>query len=150
MKPLIKWPGGKRWLAVQLESMLPPFYERVIEPFAGGAALFFHLEPERGILNDTNSDLIKSYSVVKDQLDRLLSVMAGMKNSAEDYLAIRSWTPDSDIDRAARFLYLTRLSFNGIYRENRRGHFNVPYGHKTHLEVIDGDLLTNASRVLQS
>lgn len=146
--PLFKWPGGKRWLAPRIAQLFDVSSSRIIEPFAGGAALFFHVEPYSGLLGDLNPQVINCYEQVRDNLDFLVSVLDNLVNSEEQYYKVRSWKPSNDVEDAARFLYLTRLSFNGIYRENLKGEFNVPYGHKLHLPVVDHRLLERSSSVL--
>src|SRR5438093_915951 len=134
-EPLLKWPGGKRALLPHLLPLIPSSFNRYIEPFFGGGALFFTIRPSSALLSDSNEDLINCYREIRDNPKELLSYLRRMKNSKEDYYRIRSISPRSETGKAARFLYLATLSFNGIYRVNRHGVFNVPYGHKTHLIV---------------
>lgn len=148
--PLIKWPGGKRTLVQELMKHIPKTYGTYYEPFFGGGALFFALQPRFAILSDLNSELIKCYQCVKDNPDDLIRILQGQQNSEENYYRIRSANPRTDLTRAARLLYLTRLSFNGIHRVNLRGEFNVPYGKKTHLNSVDEDLLLAASALLRN
>ncbi len=147
-EPLIKWPGGKRALLPQLLPLLPSSFNRYIEPFFGGGALFFSVQPHFALLSDSNEDLINCYREIRDNPDQLLSSLRRMKNSKEDYYRIRSMAPRTSSGRAARFLYLTTLAFNGIYRVNRHGEFNVPYGYKTHLCVYQPEKIMRISQVL--
>jgi DNA adenine methylase len=147
--PLFKWPGGKRWLAPLISNLYWHRERKLIEPFAGGAAVFFALEPSNAILGDMNPEVINCYRWVRDDVESLVRRLSEMKNSSDDYYRIRAWIPTSAFDRAVRFLYLTRLSFNGIYRENRQGVFNVPYGGKSHLDVVQRDALFRSSEILQ-
>jgi len=134
-KPILKWPGGKRSLLPYLLKLVPSSYERYIEPFLGGGALFFSLLPKRALLSDKNEDLIACYQVIRNRPKALLSLLAGMQNSEEDYYRIRAMIPRTKVEVAARMIYLTTLSFNGIYRVNHKGQFNVPYGRKRHLKL---------------
>lgn len=148
--PLLKWPGGKRFL---LEDLLPAFPSRRVdnyyEPFLGGAAVFLRLMPRQAVLSDTNAELINLYECVRDQPDALIRAMGAMMNSKKAYLTVRESRPRSALNRAARLLYLTRLSFNGIYRVNLDGTFNVPYGHKRHLTVCDTERIMAVHKALQ-
>ena len=135
--PLIKWPGGKRALLKDLLLLLPNSANKYFEPFLGGAALFFALQPRKSVLSDTNEELINLYVHVRDCPDALIHVIRSYKNTETAYYQIRDQTPRSPLRRAARLLYLTTLSFNGIHRVNLQGKFNVPYGHKTHLPTCD-------------
>jgi DNA adenine methylase len=147
--PLFKWPGGKRWLAPFIADQYWRPSMKLIEPFAGGAALFFELEPEQALLSDVNPQVINCYRWVRDDVWGMIDRLSTMKNSPEEYYRIRSWCPQSTIDQAVRFLYLTRLSFNGIYRENLKGQFNVPYGGKVHLDVVQREALVRSAQILQ-
>lgn len=150
MKPLLKWPGGKRFLADELaETLRHAPIHRYFEPFAGGAALFFALQPENATLADANPELINLYTVVRDNPDELIEVLDRYGNTRDEYYYIRETRPRTPATRAARLYYLMRLSFNGIYRENRSGDFNVPYGKKTYLDVFDEELIEDAHEALQ-
>lgn len=147
-EPLLKWPGGKREILKHILKHIPCNYRRYYEPFVGGGALFFRLAPERAMLGDKNRDLVNCYKVVRDQPKKLVETLRQMRNTEHDYYNIRSTEPTCPIERAARIVYLTTLSFNGIYRENSRGKFNVPYGHKLHLAPYDVDRIMMSSKVL--
>lgn len=147
--PLLKWAGGKRWLAPILTNLLSGVaYDRYFEPFCGGAALFFHLAPKRALLSDTNADLINCYTEVKERPDAVIAALRRLQNSERSYYAVRNMLPRSAAGAAARILYLTTLAFNGIYRVNLRGEFNVPYGYKTHISPCDSDRIHAASKLL--
>jgi len=143
--PLLKWPGGKRALLPQLRKVLPQSFRTYYEPFAGGAALFFDLKPESAVLSDTNSDLIECYRMVRDDPESVIAILGSLRNTREDYYAVRSWRPSDGAGGAARLIYLMTLAFNGIYRVNRRGEFNVPYGRKGHLVPGDPERIRAAS-----
>jgi DNA adenine methylase len=145
--PLLKWAGGKRWLAPHLAEMISrTTFGRYFEPFGGGAALFFQLAPTRAVLSDRNADLINCYKQIKTDPESVIATLRRFRNSESDYYAIRDMRPRLARTRAARVLYLTTLAFNGIYRVNLRGEFNVPYGYKTHLKPCDAERIRAASR----
>lgn len=148
--PLLKWPGGKRALAKDIVALMPKTFNNYYEPFLGGGALFFALRPERSVLADSNSELINCYTQVRDYPDAVIAFLSRLKNTEADYYAVRASRPTRRAARAARLIYLTTLSFNGIHRENLRGEFNVPYGHKTHLLACDPVKIYEASAVLAS
>lgn len=147
--PLLKWPGGKRALLRTLESVLPRSFNTYFEPFLGGGALFFHLQPASAVLSDLNKGLIECYQAVRDQPHLVLRYLRQWPNTEKQYYLLRDSTFDSQARRAARFIYLCTLAFNGIYRVNRKGSFNVPYGRKQHLLVAQADQLLAASNALR-
>jgi DNA adenine methylase len=149
MLPLIKWPGGKRKLIPHIRPLIPSRFNQYFEPFLGGAALFFFLRPLKAHLSDKNADLIQAYVQVRDRPEAVIRALSGFKNSERDYYRIRADKPRTTAARAARVLYLTTLSFNGIFRVNLEGRFNVPYGRKTHLQPWDPPRIRGASRVLK-
>jgi DNA adenine methylase len=146
--PLLKWAGGKRNLLNSILPLVPAKFGRYYEPFLGGGALFFALEPEEAFLSDKNADLTHAYLQVRDRPDLVIRALRRLKNSKGDYYNIRSSTPRSDATRAARFIYLVTLAFNGIYRVNLHGEFNVPYGYKKHLNPCDAKRIRRASDLL--
>jgi DNA adenine methylase len=147
--PLLKWPGGKRNLIDQILPLVPPTYNRYFEPFLGGGALFFALQPRRAHLSDKNADLMLTYSQIRDCPDAVIRELKKLRNTEENYYSVRSSAPLSNAARAARLIYLITLSFNGIYRVNLRGTFNVPYGRKTHLVPCDAERIRHASALLR-
>lgn len=129
-KPFLRWAGGKNWLAKDLAAALSGFsYDTYHEPFLGGGSIFFALDPEKAILSDLNGDLISAYSGLRDNPDAVIAQIKKWPVSEETYYEVRSLKPADEVIRAARFIYLNRTSYNGIYRVNRRGEYNVPYGH---------------------
>jgi len=148
--PLLKWPGGKRALLKHIYPLLPARYNRYYEPFLGGGALFFMLQPVAAILADKNAELMNCYLQVRDHPSDVIAYLQSLHNSEQDYYIVRSSSPSSDIERAGRLIYLTTLSFNGIHRVNLAGTFNVPYGYKTHLQACDESKINAASRILFS
>jgi DNA adenine methylase len=152
VEPFLKWPGGKRWLVPRLIELIGDLsFDRYFEPFAGGAALFFALEPRSAVLSDINADLINTYRQVRRYAPEITRKLRSLSVDRETYYDLRSQEPNRLIDRAVRFLYLNRTAFGGIYRLNREGRFNVPYGGgKRSPEILwRRDLLRSAARVLR-
>lgn len=150
LAPLLKWPGGKRALLPNLVPFIPRTYGCYYEPFLGGAALFFHLRPSRATLSDLNGELIECYTEVRDHPEAVLAHLRDWKNNKTEYGRVRRTKYRSSTKRAAQFLYLTTLSFNGIYRVNQDGKFNVPYGHKRHISVTAALSLEDAAHALKN
>ena len=131
-KPLLRWAGSKQQIVAELASYWDGSSGRYVEPFAGSARLFFRLEPKDAILGDINADLIATYCEVRDNPAEVHKALSGMENNSDKYYEVRgtdSETLDS-AERASRFIYLNRFCFNGLYRTNLKGVFNVPYGGK--------------------
>jgi DNA adenine methylase len=149
LNPLIKWPGGKRALAQRILQFVPSTFGTYYEPFFGGGAVFFSLQPRRAVLSDANPELINAYVQIRDAQEELLRSLRKLKNTEADYYAVRDSAPRTPINRASRMLYLTRLSFNGIHRVNLKGEFNVPYGYKTHLDPVDEEHLLSVAKTLK-
>lgn len=152
VEPFLKWPGGKRWLVPRLLELIGDItFNRYFEPFAGGAALFFALQPRKAILSDVNADLINTYRQVRNHAIEITRQLRLLPVDRETYYNVRAQDPSNQIDRAVRFLYLNRTAFGGIYRLNRRGRFNVPYGGGQRSPAIlwERDLLRPAARVLR-
>jgi DNA adenine methylase len=149
--PFLKWAGGKRALLPVLTPLMPSTYGDYYEPFVGGGALFFALAPARAYLNDANEELVNCYAVVRDRVDELLRALAEHVNTAEHYQHVRAQRPDDldDVTRAARLIYLNRTCFNGLYRVNRRGEFNTPYGRYRNPTLVAEQVLRAASAALQ-
>lgn len=149
MEPFLKWPGGKRWLLGAKPQLFSREYARYVEPFVGGGAVFFSLEPARSILGDVNSDLISVYRAVRDgwnSIERRLAEHQEL-HCHSYYYAVRDDIPTCRFSRAARFIYLNRTCWNGLYRVNLRGQFNVPIGTKTSV-VLGNDDFRRAATVL--
>lgn len=131
-------------------SLLPERFNRYIEPFVGGGALFFHLLPRNAILCDLNESLIECYATIRDHPERVIDALRRLQNSEAYYYATRASKPRKAHTRAARLIYLCTLAFNGIYRENLTGSFNVPYGRKGDLKVCDPDRILESSSALRT
>ncbi|MET0341008.1 MAG: DNA adenine methylase [Polyangiales bacterium] len=151
--PFIKWVGGKGKLLTQLETLLPRGVHlmRHVEPFLGGGALFFSRAPRRSLLCDVNRDLIETYVAVRDEVDSVLGELRQLAriHGEDSYYAARERYNrrghDSRAERAALFIYLNKTCFNGLYRVNRSGHFNVPMGRYAKPAIADADTLIAAS-----
>jgi len=130
IRPFLRWAGSKRKLIYRLSEYWSDKYARYVEPFAGSACLFFELAPSRAILGDINRELIETYEQVRENTSAVLSALSTLQRGKRRYLRLRAVEPASlaAAERAARFIYLNRCCFNGLYRTNRKGLFNVPYG----------------------
>ncbi len=153
--PIVKWVGGKRQLMFELIKNMPKSYNKYFEPFIGGGALFFELQPEQAYISDMNEELINLYSVVRDNVYELINDLSKHEVSKEYFLEIRNidrtekYLELSDVERASRFIYLNRTCFNGMYRVNSQGQFNVPFGHYKNPRIIDENNLLNCSELLK-
>jgi DNA adenine methylase len=145
----LKWPGGKRWLAPLVVKYLGASRARYIEPFLGGGAAFFALRPRQAVLSDSNVELIECFEVVRDHPEELIARLDRLPTTEATYMRMRQTAPRITITRAVRTLYLNRLAFNGIYRVNRAGKFNVPYGKRPETRVCRPELLRRCSAALQ-
>lgn len=154
--PIVKWVGGKRQLMLELLKNMPKSYNRYFEPFIGGGALFFELQPENAYISDMNDELINLYSVVRDNVYELISDLNKHEVSKEYFLEIRNldrtdeYKNLSDVQRASRFIYLNRTCFNGLYRVNSQGQFNVPFGNYKKPRIVDEKNLLNCSELLKN
>ncbi len=133
------------------EFKIPDFTGKYIEPFLGGGAVFFHLEPERSILSDLNSNLIEVYAAIRENPKKIRDLLEGYhsRHNKEFYYSVRSKIPDKKFERAARFLYLNRSCWNGLYRENLKGEFNVPIGTKTQI-ISENESFEHISLLLKN
>jgi DNA adenine methylase len=153
VQPFLRWPGGKRWLVPVIRHMVAdlglPGY---IEPFLGGGAVFFGLCPKKACLADVNEDLINTYRQVREAPDRIAALLRKLPVTNASYQEIRSRQPRTALHRAVRFLYLNRTGFMGLYRVNRDGNFNVPFGggERTAQLLYDTPILRDAASALQA
>ena len=153
--PIVKWVGGKRQLMFELLKNMPENYNRYFEPFIGGGALFFELQPDNAYISDMNEELINLYKVVRDNVDELVADLQKHDISKEYFMEIRNidrteeYKNWSNIQKASRFIYLNRTCFNGMYRVNSKGEFNVPFGHYKNPRILDENNLINCSNLLQ-
>ena len=149
-KPILKWAGGKTQM---LDSILPRFpdsYGKYIEPFFGGGAVFFALQPDNAVIADSNPELINLYSTVANNVDAVIDELRKFTNTEEMFYDVRSqdWESLSTAEAAARTIYLNKTCFNGLYRVNKKGQFNVPFGKYKNPKILDEDNLRAASSLL--
>ncbi|MGL4950840.1 MAG: DNA adenine methylase [Mycoplasma sp.] len=131
--PFVKWVGGKRVVIEEnLKFLLPETYNRYLEPFVGGGAMLWHLQPKEALINDINDELITSYKIIKKDPTKLLKELDMLKEKHDEdfFCKIRATLPTTDLEKATRFIYLNKTCFNGMYRVNSKGLFNVPSGKK--------------------
>lgn len=151
-KPFVKWAGGKRQIIKELKKYVPEDYDCYYEPFIGGGALFFELAPKKAVINDSNSELMNVYSVMCDEVkyNKMCHLLNNyeVNNSEEFYYEIRNkdrnrdkYNKMNDYTKAARTIYLNKACFNGLYRVNSKGEFNVPYNKKTNVNTYDKENL---------
>lgn len=139
--PFLKWAGGKRWFVHQHPHLFPTKFNRYIEPFLGSGSVFFYMQPKRALLGDSNQDLVSAYNGIKSDWRSIVSLLQfhQERHSDDYYTLVRSETPSDPIERAARMIYLNRTCFNGIYRVNLKGEFNVPRGTKNNILLKNDD-----------
>jgi DNA adenine methylase len=158
-KPFVKWVGGKRQLMQVLEDNFPKQFGTYHEPFLGGGAVMFNLLSKEAKLScnvsDFNSDLILAYVTIRDKLRKLIESLENHsknyhKDSSEYYYEIRKQEPKQQIEKVSRLIFLNRTCFNGLYRVNKKGQFNVPLGRYTNPNIVNKENLTAVSKILQS
>ena len=151
MKTFLRWAGSKRKLLPVLLEAAPKRLDRYIEPFAGSACLFFALGPRQAILADINEELVNAYRALKTDVESVIKHLASFECSESEYYVVRSLNVSSmpSERRAARFIYLNRLCFNGLYRTNKQGSFNVPYGGYRSGELPSANLLRSCAASLR-
>jgi DNA adenine methylase len=153
-QPLLKWAGGKRQLAVTILSRLPERIDTYYEPFVGGGAVFFALAAEgrfrRAVLSDRNPDLVCVYRAVQEDVEAVIEALGTMRHTESEYYRIREQKPRSAARRAARIIYLNKTGYNGLYRVNRAGQFNVPFGRYENPRICDADNLRLVARALEN
>lgn len=150
INPFLKWAGGKRWFVQKHANLFPKTYERYIEPFLGGGAVYFHLQPKDAILGDLNPDLIAAYQSIKENHQALVRSLQyhARSHSDQHYYEVRERKLKDTVPRASRMIYLNRTCFNGIYRVNQLGEFNVPRGSKDGV-LYEDDNFGEISSLLQ-
>ena len=153
-KPFIKWAGGKSKLLPDISRLFPPRKQigRYFEPFLGGGAVFFYLQHPDSYLSDSNQELIELYSIVQQNVEELIDALKGHKNDRDYFYKVRAQRPTelSPVERAARLIYLNKTCFNGLYRVNSKGEFNVPFGRYKNPLICDVEGLRAASLALQN
>lgn len=151
IEPFLKWAGGKRWFVANHSNLLPNKFNRYIEPFLGSGAVFFYLCPQKAVLGDSNPELIETYKAIKDNWRLVFKYLKThhLKHSKKYYYKIRGTKPRSPASRAARLIYLNRTCWNGLYRVNKKGDFNVPIGTRSSV-VRSNDSFEKISERLNS
>ncbi len=152
IKPIFRWAGGKNWLVKYLKTINIPEYKSYHEPFLGGGSVFFYLKPNSKVfLSDINNELINAYKVIRDNTDDLLLILQKFENTEDEYYRVRKekLNDSEKIRRAAKFIYLNRTGFNGLYRVNLKGEYNVPYGYKKYKQLFNYDQIRMVSKLLR-
>lgn len=151
--PVVKWVGGKRQLLNALLPLLPKHVTSYCEPFVGGGALLFKLQPERAWINDINSELIQMYEVIRDDAETLIQLLAQHRNEADHFYAVRDWDRDkkkyaslTKTEKAARIIYLNKTCYNGLFRVNNAGEFNTPFGSYKNPNIVNAPTIKAVSR----
>jgi len=148
--PFLKWAGGKRWLVSRFDHFLPKAFSRYVEPFLGSGSVFFFLQPNAALLADKNAELIETYLAVRKDWRKICVLLEEhqRKHSKQHYYEVRDTIFNSPFLRAARFIYLNRTCWNGLYRVNLRGVFNVPMGTKQKV-LLDSDDFESTAKALE-
>lgn len=149
--PFLKWAGGKRQLMGELKKVVPAEFNRYYEPFVGSAALFFNLRPHDAVLGDQNTRLIRTYRAIRDELDAVIERLRTYPHDREFFLDLRQSPIDdgTDVEVACWLIYLNKTGYNGLYRVNRKGLFNVPFGRYSNPTICDESRLRACSEALQ-
>jgi len=157
IKPYLKWAGGKRQLIKEISAYIPKNFSTYYEPFVGAGAVLFSLQPKHAVINDNNEQLMLTYKVIKNNVESLINALIEHKehNCEEYYYKIREkdrnieeFRKQSDVQKAARLIYLNKTCYNGLYRVNSQGLFNVPYGKYKNPDIFDPFVLRAISRYL--
>lgn len=157
VSPVVKWVGGKRQLLDEIMPLLPRQITSYCEPFLGGGAVLFYLQPPHAIVNDLNGDLMAVYEVIRDDVETLLEALREHKNTPEYFYAIRDMDREqevyqsmSKVERASRLLYLNKTCFNGLFRVNTSGEFNTPFGYYKKPNLVNEPVLRAVSQYFAS
>jgi DNA adenine methylase len=146
--PVLKWVGGKRQLLGKMKPLFPKGIKYYCEPFVGGGAVLFDLQPKHAYVNDINSELINVYEVIRNNVDELIEELKKYKNESDFFYEVRDWDRNkekynslSKIQRAARIIYLNKTCYNGLYRVNNAGEFNTPFGSYKNPNIVNEPVL---------
>ncbi len=155
--PVVKWVGGKRQLLDTFKPLLPKRITTYCEPFLGGGALLFSLQPQKAFVNDINSDLIQVYTTIKDDVENLIAALSEYRNESDFFYYVRDWDRDKEryakltgVEKAARLIYLNKTCYNGLYRVNNAGEFNSPFGNYRNPNIINAPVLRAVSTYFNS
>jgi DNA adenine methylase len=151
-QPFLKWAGGKTQLLNELLLRVPTGYGRYFEPFMGSGAFYFALSPKEAFIGDVNEELVNTFQMVKLFPNELIEQLKSHVNSSDDFYATRALDPGllTPVERAARFIYLNRTCFNGLYRVNKSGQFNVPFANYKNPNIVQEEKIAAASKVLEN
>ena len=154
-KPFLKWAGGKSQLLPKIDKYLPAQYSTYYEPFIGGGAVLFYLQPKSAVINDSSEELINAYRVIRDNLDELVEDLKGYVNCEEYFYEVRSWDRNeqeyaklSPLKRASRIIFLNKTCYNGLFRVNKSGQFNAPFGNYKNPNIVNEPVLRAVSNYL--
>lgn len=155
--PVVKWVGGKRQLLDELTPLFPKRITSYCEPFLGGGAVLFRLQPKVAYVNDINGELINIYEVIRDRVDELIVALSEHKNEEDHFYSVRDWDRKkesyrqlTEIQRAARIIYLNKTCYNGLFRVNNAGEFNAPFGHYKNPNIVSAPTLKAVSNYFQT
>jgi DNA adenine methylase len=154
IKPFLRWAGGKRWLTKNIVDYLPAEFNNYHEPFIGGGSIFLYLKSNdiikhRSFISDYNNELVNTYNQIAQNPNELTLELLKYKNNKEEYYKIRSSKPTSNLKKASKFIYLNKTSFNGLYRVNKKGEYNVPYGNRNLKDFYTIENIKNVSKLLR-
>lgn len=158
VKPILKWVGGKRQLLSEISPLIPGEFDKYFEPFVGAGAVIFDLLPNKAVINDLNNELINVYKVIKDNPDELIDLLKEHtnNNNKEYFYKVReldrqtNYDTLSDIYKASRTIYLNKTAYNGLYRVNKSGQFNTPWGRYKNPKILDADNILSMSKYFNS
>ncbi|WP_323367935.1 DNA adenine methylase [Leptothoe sp. PORK10 BA2] len=156
VRPFLKWAGGKRQLLPELIRHMPDTYNKYYEPFIGGGALLFALQPKKAVISDSNQELISCYTVIRDSLDELVENLRHHRNEEDYFYRIREWdrqdsfSTKTPVQKAARIIFLNKTCYNGLFRVNAQGQFNAPFGRYTNPNILDEAVLKAVSSYLNT
>lgn len=156
VQPFLKWAGGKRQLLRDINKYIPQKITTYYEPFLGGGAVLFHLQPKKAVVNDFNKELINVYIVIRDNVEELIEDLKKHKNKPEYFYAIRQldrspgYDEISNTERASRIIYLNKTCYNGLFRVNKNGEFNAPFGRYKNPNIVNDIVLRAVSKYLNT
>ena len=157
IQPVVKWVGGKRQLLQDLNPLLPKGIRSYCEPFFGGGAVLFHLQPKKAIINDVNIELMNMYSIIRDNVEELIEELSIHKNEEDYFYSVRDWDRDkahyeslNNVIKAARLIFLNKTCYNGLFRVNSTGEFNAPFGRYKKPNIVNAPVLRAVSTYLQT
>ncbi len=148
--PFLRWAGSKRDLIKDISKYIPATFNKYHEPFLGSGALYFHLNRKDSYLSDSNHNLINAYIQIRDHASDIVSILKSYKNEEPFYYDIRNKVFDNQIEAAAQFIFLNKTCYNGLYRVNSKGIFNVPFGRRKNVDYVSENIILEASKSLKN